>query len=282
MSREEAVARTLSRVPVFAVANQEGLPYLTETTKEGKRTGSIYLGLREAVALLEAVRVYDVNATLAVVPLASIFSTAAKSSAELERQVAASVETSRRLAGQHSQQADELPHPLASSGASEAWLGAMLAELWWALLSTQVASAPQPEASGSTDMRLFRLRPLADETPEVARELTSVPGSIPLFWEPNLFITVEGEQRRPYFFRVADLEATWARQPGRKLTYLPGSINADTEAARPSVRVVGIERLLAQLECGETYVEPILMPASETAELVKGRTLGNKVSQPRE
>ena len=106
MSREEAVERTLSRVPVFAVANQEGLPYLTESTKEGKRTGSIYLGLREAVALLEAVRVYDVNATLAVVPLASIFSTAAKSSAELESQVAASVETSRRLgqgrlAGQH-------------------------------------------------------------------------------------------------------------------------------------------------------------------------------------
>ena len=45
---------------------------------------------------------------------------------------------------------------------------------------------------------------------------------------------------------------------------------------------VGIERLLAQLEGGEAYVEPILMPASETAELVKGRTLGNKVSQPRE
>jgi hypothetical protein len=43
----------------------------------------------------------------------------------------------------------------------------MLAEACWALLSAQVASAPQPEASGSTDMRLFRLRPLADETPEV-------------------------------------------------------------------------------------------------------------------
>ena len=53
----------------------------------------------------------------------------------------------------------------------------------------------------------------ANLCPKVARELTSVPGSIPLFWEPNLFITVEGEQRRPYFFRVADLEATWARQP---------------------------------------------------------------------
>ena len=43
----------------------------------------------------------------------------------------------------------------------------MLAEAWWALPSTQVASAPQPEAAASTDMRLFRLRPLADETPEV-------------------------------------------------------------------------------------------------------------------
>ena len=92
MSREDAVVQVLSRVPVFVVANQEGLPYLTETNKAGKRSGSIYVGLREAVALLEAVRVYDVNATLAVVPLASIFSTAAKSSAQLERQVAASVE----------------------------------------------------------------------------------------------------------------------------------------------------------------------------------------------
>ena len=87
------MVQVLSRVPVFVVANQEGLPYLTETNKAGKRSGSIYVGLREAVALLEAVRVYDVNATLAVVPLASIFSTAAKSSAQLERQVAASVET---------------------------------------------------------------------------------------------------------------------------------------------------------------------------------------------
>ena len=41
--------------------------------------------------------IVNANATLAVVPLASIFSTAAKSSAELESQVAASVETSRRL-----------------------------------------------------------------------------------------------------------------------------------------------------------------------------------------
>lgn len=100
MSREDAVVQVLSRVPVFVVANQEGLPYLTETNKAGKRSGSIYVGLREAVALLEAVRVYDVNATLAVVPLASIFSTAAKSSAQLERQVAASVENKPDLAGQ--------------------------------------------------------------------------------------------------------------------------------------------------------------------------------------
>ena len=43
----------------------------------------------------------------------------------------------------------------------------MPAEVRCALPSTQVASAPQPEAAASTDMRLFRLRPLADETPEV-------------------------------------------------------------------------------------------------------------------
>ena len=100
MSREDAVVRALSRVPVFVVANQEGLPYLTETNKAGRRSGSIYVGLREAVSLLEAVRVYDVNATLAVVPLASIFSTAAKSSTQLEKQVAASVENNPNLAGQ--------------------------------------------------------------------------------------------------------------------------------------------------------------------------------------
>ena len=222
MSREDAVARALSRVPVFVVANKEGLPYLTETNKAGKRSGSIYVGLREAAALLEAVRVYDGNATLAVVPLSSVFATAAKSAAELER---------------------------------------------------QVATAPQPDDSGSMDMRLFRLRPLADETPEVAREVASVPGSLPLFYEPNLFITVEGEQRRPYFFRLTDLEGTWARRPGARDA---------AAAAAPSVRVLGLERLLAQLEGGEAAVEPILMPASETAELVKGRTLSNKVSQPRE
>ena len=100
MSREDAVVRALSRVPVFVVANQEGLPYLTETNKAGRRSGSIYVGLREAVSLLEAVRVYDVNATLAVVPRASIFSTAAKSSAQLETQDAASVENNPNLAGQ--------------------------------------------------------------------------------------------------------------------------------------------------------------------------------------
>ena len=84
--------------------------------------------------------------------------------------------------------------------------------------------------------------------------------------------------------RVATLARADARGRAPPRARRLGSlvVDADAEAARPSVRVVAIERLLTQLEGGEASVEPILMPASETAELVKGRTLGNKVSQPRE
>ena len=220
VSRDEAVERILGRVPCFAVANQAGMPYLTDINAAGKRSGSIYLGLREAAAVLEEVRVFDENATLAVVPLSSVYPTAAKTTAELER---------------------------------------------------QFAVVPQPNAGTSMDMRLFRLRPLADEKTDVAQEVASVPGSVPLYYVPDLFLTVDGEQRRPFFFRLRDLEETWARRPGGR---------ADPRA--PPVRVLGLERLLAQLEGGDAPVQPILMPASETAELVQGRTLQNKGPQPRE
>ena len=78
---------------------------------------------------------------------------------------------------------------------------------------------------------------------------------------------------RPVHTRAtAKEEATWRRRPG----------GATAGASEPPVRVLGLERLLSQMEGGDAPMEPILMPASETAELVSGRTLSNKVSQPRE
>lgn len=229
VAREEAIKRILSRVPVFVVASKDGLPYLTETDSAGKQSGSIYIGLREAAEAADRVRVYDPAATVAVVPLASVYPLAAKTTAELEE---------------------------------------------------QKTSLPQPSTGTSLDMRLFRLRPLDDESNAVGAEIASVPGTVPLYYAPELFLDVEGTQRRPYFFRLADLERTWARRPGAKAA--AAAAKASGGDAELRARAVGLERLLAQMERGEARDEPILMPASETAELVKGRTLGNPVSQPRE
>ena len=105
-------------------------------------------------------------------------------------------------------------------------------------LAEKQRSAPQPQAGTSADMRLFRLRPLSDEKSEVAREVASVPGSVPLFYSPDLFLTVEGEQRRPYFFRLRDLETTWARRPGA-----PSTLQRQSQHRGP--RLLGRPRVLA-------------------------------------
>ena len=229
VARDEAISRIMGRVPVFVVASKDGLPYLTETDSAGKQSGSIYIGLREAAEAAERVRVYDPAATVAVVPLASVYPAVAKTAAELEERKSA---------------------------------------------------VPQPPTGWSLDMRLFQLRPLDDESNAVGAEVASVPGSVPLYYAPELFLDVEGTQRRPYFFRLADLERTWSRRPGAKAA--AAAAEASGSDAGPRARAVGLERLLAQMERGEARDEPMLMPASETAELVKGRTLGNTVSQPSE
>ena len=130
----------LGRVPAFVIANGLGEPYLTEVDAQGKRSGTVYLGLRDAAAMLDEVRSFDKNATLAIVPLSSVYSAVSKSASEA---------TAAR------------------------------------------AVLPQPIGSTSLDMRLFRLQPLSDERSEAA---ALVPGSsnVPLFYEPSLFLTVEG------------------------------------------------------------------------------------------
>ena len=73
------------------------------------------------------------------------------------------------------------------------------------------AAAPQPFESTTSDLRLLQLRPLSDEQPpEDVGELPSK-SAVPLYFEPSLLISVEGEERRPYFFRYGDLTSTWKR-----------------------------------------------------------------------
>ncbi|KAL3922638.1 MAG: hypothetical protein SGPRY_004487 [Prymnesium sp.] len=210
-SRDAAVAGLLERVPAFVVTNQQGLPYLTEIDIQGRRSGAVYLGVGEAAALLEDVRMYDPNATLAIVPLARVYPDVSKSVSE-------------------------------------------------AVAARDVV--PQPSASATSDMRLFRLQPLSDER---AEEAALVPGSssVPLFYIPSLVINVEGEERRPYFMRSTDLLSTWQRVRSDD-----AGEPSSTTAAKPALRVVGLERLLRQMESEELEVVPILLPPSETAEVL--------------
>ena len=189
-----------------------GQPYLTEADEQGRRSGTVFLGLRDAAGLLDQVRAFDGNATLAIVPLSTVYLEVSKS---------------------------------ASQGAAAR------------------DAVPQPRTSTSSDLRLFRLQPLIDERSE---EAALVPGSgaVPLFYEPALFLTDEaGGQRRPYFLRSADLLSTWERLNA------PDGSNSDAAAVgKLRIRVVALEKLLQQVEAAELDVAPLLMPPSETAEVL--------------
>ena len=207
--REQVVADLLSRIPVYVVANALGEPYLTEVDSDGRRSGGIFVGPRDAAEVLGRVRAYDASAQLAVVPLSTVYSGLAKTDAD---------------------------------GASAR------------------ASAPQPSASTSRDLRLFQLRPLSDEPLEAVSMLpgaSMLPG-VALFYEPDLFLGTDAQPLRPYFFRRADLARVWrsAHGDGRN----DGQVS-------PSLRVVSLEKLLGQAALGELQIPPLLMPPSETAEL---------------
>lgn len=214
LSREEAIDALLSRVPAYVVTNNAGEPYLTEVDPEGRRSGSIFMGPRDAAQVLQEVRKYDTTATLAVVPLSTVYPLVAKTAADAAR--------SR-------------------------------------------ADAPQPEASTSTNMRLFLLRALLDEKESNEAAVSMLPGGsllpgINLFFEPDLLIgsnTDPALRQRPYFFRLGDLNTVWRTGKGDDRNV--GQIS-------PSLRVVSLETLVSQVQSGSLDVPAILMPPSETAD----------------
>ena len=71
----------LSRVPAYLVTNQRGEPYLTESDGE-RRFGYVFLGPNDAIPVLSQVRAFDPNATLVVVPLATVYGDIARTSAD--------------------------------------------------------------------------------------------------------------------------------------------------------------------------------------------------------
>jgi hypothetical protein len=89
--------------------------------------------------------------------------------------------------------------------------------------AVEAASAPQPTAGTSTDLRLFRLRPLQDSAALADREkdATLKPDDVPLYYDVSLLLTVDGTAQRPYFFRLQDLKRTYEQQSGKKLANLP-------------------------------------------------------------
>ena len=211
-ARIDAVDDVLSRVPAYLVTNSKGEPYLTEADADGKRYGSVFIGPRDAAPLLDAVRKFDTTATLAVVPLSTVYRDVAKTVA-----------------------------------------GGVLAR----------QSVPQPPESTSTDARLLQLRPLSDEDENLAA-ISMLPGAtmqpgVLLYYEPSLYLGAdEASRRRPYFFRLRDLNFVWREG---------GGDDRNSGRISPSLRVIPLESLLRQVESGEVSVPPLLMPPSETAEL---------------
>lgn len=81
-ARAAAVDNILSRIPVYLITSKTGEPYLTEVDEDGKRGGFVFVGPNDAVPMLEEVRKFDTSASLAVVPLSTVYLEVAKNSAD--------------------------------------------------------------------------------------------------------------------------------------------------------------------------------------------------------
>jgi len=82
-------AELLADVPVFAVTNAKGAPYLTERSAEGLRTGALYLSPADALSDLQNVRSFDPKASLSILPLGTIWGEIPKGTAEAKKFAAA-------------------------------------------------------------------------------------------------------------------------------------------------------------------------------------------------
>jgi hypothetical protein len=80
-----APEQLLADVPIFAVTNSKGAPYLTERNPDGLRTGAFYLSPRDALADLENVRAFDAKASLSILPLGTIWAGIPKSAEEAKK-----------------------------------------------------------------------------------------------------------------------------------------------------------------------------------------------------
>jgi len=127
--------------------------------------------------------------------------------------------------------------------------------------AAQAAAAPQPTAGTSTDLRLFRLRPLADELANAAQYTGDklAEGSLPLFFEPSLRLAVDDRRQTPYFFRLGDLRAAFEAQ----IAAGESGLNDP-----PMPRVVTLDGLVKSLETGEARADTLLVAASEAAAVV--------------
>lgn len=144
-----------------------------------------------------------------------------------------------------------------------------------AATAEEAARAPQPSAGTSTDLKLFRLRQLADEN-ESATRLSSTPiddSSIPLFYEPSFFLPVDGTQQQPYFFRLGDLRTAFEAQ--KSAGGDAGKLNDP-----PTPRVVTLAAVVKGLEQGQVPPNLLLVAASEASAVVARMSGGAGGEQP--
>ena len=126
----------------------------------------------------------------------------------------------------------------------------------------EAAAAPQPKAGTSTDLRLFRLRPLDDEVASATRLSGALQaGAVPLFYEPSLRLPVEdGVLQTPFFFRFGDLQTAFETQKEA------GGASALNDPPQP--RVATLAELVRGLERGDVGQNVVFVAASEAAAVV--------------
>ena len=132
--------------------------------------------------------------------------------------------------------------------------------------ATEAAAAPQPTAGTSTDLRLFRLRPIETEVAATTklRSAASNPklaeGDVPLFYEPTLTLDVDGRAQSPFFFRLADLATSYDAQKAASQSGL---------AETPAPRMLPLTTVAKMLQTGELGEGTLLVAASDAAAVVQ-------------
>lgn len=147
-----------------------------------------------------------------------------------------------------------------------------LDQVWYDVAKTvaEADAAPQPTAGTSTDMRLFRLRPLDSEL-EAATRFPSGPaaikdeGAIPLFYEPSFKLAIDGREQQPYFFRLNDLATAYEAQ---------AQAGAQGMNDPPKPAVASLTSIVNGWQTGTLPADALLVAASEASAVVQRMTNG--------